>query len=82
MPLPVVKPAVGGPIQREILSKSPEKFVKETMERLLKDNPCIPEFIIKFAGDSKDPKAVCYAGLLVYRLLESQQEADDMMSAS
>lgn len=78
--LPVVKPDIGGSLQREMTEKANDaKYIRDTLERLDIENPTIGYFIRNFAKTTKDKKGAAYCGLIVYRLLESQAEANKML---
>jgi len=78
--LPVVTESIGSAVQAELLQQ--EGYITEMLKRLQEDNPCIANFISQVAMHSSSEKRVqqqiAYCGLLVYRLLESQAEADKM----
>jgi hypothetical protein len=76
--LPVVSERVGASLQNELLSATTEAYVMRVLTRLSTDNPCIANFIAAYAAQQKDPTAVTTGAVLVYRLLESQAEADRM----
>mgnify|MGYP001568273000 CR=1 FL=1 len=63
-----------------MLSTPGDQYVEGIVARMSRTNPLILEFIGNFAKDTGDPKAAIYAGVTVYRMLESQQEADDLAS--
>ncbi|MBI5066482.1 hypothetical protein HZA97_09715 [Candidatus Woesearchaeota archaeon] len=80
--LPKVSEGIEGSIKAEYLGNE-EKYVSELIEKVKKENP----IIIKFLGDclsgiSKDneeaKKAIIYSGLFVYKLLESQAQANKL----
>lgn len=76
--LPVVKPEIGGSLQREIVDKCDVEYVKKQLKRLDIDNPTIAKFIRDFSKTTKDRVGVAFCSLLVYRMLESQAEANRM----
>lgn len=76
--LPIVKEEVGFAIQAELLQGTNNEYVIEQIKRIQRENPCIINFISSFSVKGKDPIASAYCGILVYRLLESQAEADEM----
>lgn len=77
--LPVVKPEIGGSLEREMSEKANDlKYVKEQLKRLDVENPTVAYFIRNFAKTTKDKIGTAYCGLIVYRLLESQAEANRM----
>ena len=78
--LPIVTPDVGFSVQADILQTEKNKYVLGILERLLKDNPRVAEFInsIVIYSPEEYAKVIAYTGAVVYRLLESQAEADEM----
>lgn len=76
MLLPVVSEEVGFAIQAEY--RQNKKYTQAIIVRLQEDNPCIVNFISQMALASKDPQYVAETAILVYRLLESQAEADKL----
>ena len=80
MPLPVVKVEIGASLRRDMRGKSDQVYATTVLERLMRENPCIADFVAEYAmaPGTLDPVGVIVAAVLVYRLLESQQEADDL----
>ena len=76
--LPVVSPDVGLALQADILQREGNEYVVEVLRRLQEENPCIANFIASFSVNSKDPTATAYCGVMVYQLLKSQAEADEL----
>lgn len=80
--LPVVKEEIGHAVQAEMLHSNGKTYEIKMLQRLARDdNPCIANFISAFAMGMETPEArdaAMYSGLLVYRMLESQAEADRM----
>jgi hypothetical protein len=74
--LPVVTTDTGQAICRELESSEDNSYVVALLSRLERENPCIAEFISRLAIQHEDPMAVTTAAVLVYRLLESQCEAN------
>lgn len=66
----------GQAICRELESSEDNSYVVALLSRLERENPCIAEFISRLAIQHEDPMAVTTAAVLVYRLLESQCEAN------
>jgi len=75
--LPVVKPEIGASLQQE-MPDSDLKYIKGQLKRLDTENPTVAHFIRNFAKTTKDKVGAAYCGLVVYRLLESQAEANRM----
>ena len=79
MPLPIVKEEIGFAIQEEFRNSMGGDYICETLKRMEKENPCIANFISAYSLQFKEsilPTMSC--AVLVYRLLESQAEADAM----
>ncbi len=77
-PLPKVTKETGYAVCRELERERDNDYVIGLLERLEGENPCIAEFISRLAIQHEDPVGISTAALLVYRLLESQAEADDL----
>jgi len=76
--LPIVTREVGAAISAERSTKEDDK---KFLERLVEDNPAILEFIERDTGVMKGieaKQASIYTAISVYRLLESQAEANRM----
>lgn len=78
MPLPRVTMATGNAVLGELLGSGGGKSVQVLLERLQETNPCVARFIHQLANRHRDSAEVYAAALVVYRLLESQEEADRM----
>lgn len=76
MRLPVVTKETGFAVCRELEREEDNDFVTKLLARLEEENPCVAEFVSRLAVQHEDPVAITTAALLVYRLLESQAEAD------
>ena len=76
--LPIVHKEIGLAVQRKISEQPGNEFLIQTIERLTEDNPCIANFVSQFGVVSGNPHLVAYVGIVVYRLLESQAEADKL----
>lgn len=74
--LPRVTRDVGFSVCRELEQAGARDYMRELLQRLDRENPCIAEFVCRLAIQHEDPVGVSNAGLLVYRLLESQMEAN------
>ncbi|OGZ70334.1 MAG: hypothetical protein A2904_00075 [Candidatus Staskawiczbacteria bacterium RIFCSPLOWO2_01_FULL_33_9] len=87
MPLPRVKPGIDASIGESFVSSGSSHFI----DRLKKENPLVLDFIDKFIRYASEfaekekielPEVFPYLlktmGVAVYRLLESQQEIDDL----
>lgn len=76
--IPVVKPEIGCSLEREVFDKFDVPYIKEQLRRLDKENPTIARFIRKFSKTTEDRVGAAFCGIIVYRLLESQAEANRM----
>ena len=78
MALPKATPAVGHAGRAELEHTPGNAYAVQILERLERENPCVAEFVSQMAIRHTDPVAVSTAALLVYRLLESQAEAEEL----
>lgn len=76
--LPIVKPEIAGSVEREVFDQVDIKYAKAFLKKLDKDNPTIAVWIRQFSKTTKDRMGAVMCGLMVYRLLESQSEANRM----
>lgn len=76
--LPRVKRAIAASMSANIRSADDAEFLKAELREIKKVNPLIAEFIRRFSKNSKDKKHAAYCGIMVYKLLYSQIEADVM----
>ena len=74
--LPKVTKETGYAVCRELERKENNEYVISLLERLEETNPCVAEFVSRLAIQHDDPVGISTAAVLVYRLLESQAEAD------
>lgn len=74
--LPLVTKETGYAVCRELEQDDDNSYVIRLLEQLEEENPCIAEFVSRLAIQHDDPVGVSTAALLVYKLLESQAEAD------
>lgn len=80
--LPKVSEGVEESIKAEYLQNQ-EEYLSELIDRIKKENPTIIKFIVDcLSGIPEDNeiarKSVVYSGLFVYRLLESQAQANKL----
>lgn len=78
--LPTVKPEITCSMEQDLLRHSDESYVKEKLRHLKKKNPVVHAFLKAFSAASKDPIMTLFGGLIIYKMLESQAEADFMNS--
>ncbi|MFC1707083.1 hypothetical protein ACFL59_09725 [Planctomycetota bacterium] len=76
--LPYVTTETGHAVCRELEQEEGNCYVMGLLERLEEENPCVAEFVSRLAIQHHDPVGISTAALLVYRLLESQLEADTL----
>jgi hypothetical protein len=76
--LPRVTKETGYAVCRELEQEDNNDYIISLLARLESKNPCVAEFVSRLAIQHDDPVGITTAALLVYRLLESQAEADDL----
>ncbi len=76
--LPRVTTETGYAVCRELEREDNNAYVIAMLERLENENPCVAEFVSRLSIQHEDPVGISTAALLVYRLLESQAEADQL----
>ena len=76
MLLPEVTKETGYAVCREMERDANNEYVIRLLGRLEEENPCVAEFVSRLAIQHDDPVGISTAAMLVYRLLESQAEAD------
>lgn len=80
--VPIVTQEVASAIKAEMLQSNSNDYIIEILERLGDgDNPSIANYLGQLANQSRTPfekQLIVYAGLGVYRLIESQIEANKM----
>jgi hypothetical protein len=75
--LPVVKPETCFSVEHEI-EDNEKTFIRRSLHHLMSNNPILGMWIKQYAKSSKDPKSTMICALVLYKLLESQEEADFM----
>ena len=76
--LPTVTQETGYAVARELERAEHNDYVIGLLERVERENPCLAEFVSRLAIQHGDPVGISTAAMLVYRLLESQAEADSL----
>jgi hypothetical protein len=76
--LPAVNHEVAAAVRAELVASKDNEYAIGILERLQRDNPELAQFIALFARSQENPAGVATGAVLVYRLLESQLEADGM----
>lgn len=79
--LPLVKPEVGLPIARMFSGANDENIIALEMEKIALENPMIEKFIESFSTTTNDTLGSKFCGVLVYKMLRNQSEADKMNAA-
>lgn len=77
--LPKIKPEIRSALQAEILQDP--AYLEKMILKLKTDNPQVLDFLNSFIANEPDKKQklqMLYSGILVYRMLESQKQADAM----
>ncbi len=78
--LPIVDSEIGFSVAQSLDSDDIGN-IKTQLARIKKSNPVIHEFIVKWTKlvKNKNMRLYCaFCGILVYKLLESQAECDEM----
>ncbi len=76
--LPVVSGEVGLPIAHALRGQDDDEYAQEELAKINEENPVIVEFLQQFAETTDDSMGSLFSGILVYKLLRSQAEADRM----
>jgi len=76
--LPYVSEEVSEVLSKEFIETPGDQYTRKIFERLQSENPKIVHFVLEASMGSSDPMRVLHIGLLVYRLIESQAQADEM----
>lgn len=76
--LPVVKEEVGYSLAHYMGSKIDREFIKDELKSMKRENPVIAHFIKKWSKLDSHSIHSAFCGILVYKLLRSQAEADHL----
>jgi len=76
--LPIVDSSIGFSLAKYVGEKGDVEFIKTELRRIKKENPAIVDFIKKWADLGGCQTHTIFCGILVYKLLRSQAEADRM----
>ena len=76
--LPVVSKDVAAAVRAELVASKGNEYAIAILERLERENPELAQFIAIFAQTQEYAIGVATGAVVVYRLLESQMEADGM----
>jgi len=78
--LPRVRPEITCSMEQDLVHHSDKSYIKEKLGHLKKHNPVIYTFLKTFSKASHDPIMTMFSGLIIYKMLESQAEADFLNS--
>ena len=76
--LPIVDAEVGFSLAKTVGEKGDLEFINSELRRIDKENPVVADFIKKWAKLGNCSTHTKFCGILVYRMLQSQAEADRM----
>jgi len=76
--LPVVKKEVTYSIIGNLQNAEDIKYIEKRLKEIDEVNPIISQWIRSYSKSAKNKLYTAYCGLVVYELLYSQAEADDM----
>lgn len=76
--LPTVSSDVGFSLAQSVGEQCDEAFVKKELRKIKRENPTVAEFIQKWSSLGKNKLHSAFCGILVYKFLRSQAEADRM----
>ena len=74
--LPIVKPETCYSIERELIGLPDNEYVKKVLRKMTEINPVVALWIKNYSKKTKDRIGAIVCAVVVYRLLESQEEAD------
>ena len=79
MLLPYVKREVALPLAEQLLkTEEDQSYLQGELDKIKEENPFIEEIIVNFSAETTDAYGAAFMGFLVYKLLKSQAEADEM----
>jgi hypothetical protein len=76
--LPIVNPDIGHSIARELHLADDAEYMDQQLERLEEENPVVSVWIKNFSERTDDPMGAKFCAYMLYRMLESQAEANRM----
>ena len=79
MLLPFVKPEIGHSVKMDIIDQDDDSCIREQIKFIKEENPSLAWFIEQFAKTTKDYQGSALCAIMVYKLLRSQAEVDQMM---
>lgn len=74
--LPQVHPDIFFPLQREVENINDNDYIKKSLKAIRKSNPVVAMWIKEFSKKSKDKSMTAMCAIVVYRMLQSQQQSD------
>lgn len=74
--LPLVHPDICFSLQKEVQNVPDIEFIKKSLKAIKKTNPVVAMWIKQFSKESNDRTMTALCAIVVYRMLESQQQAD------
>ncbi len=77
--LPIVNKDIGFSIAHHIGSSGDKDFVKKELKKIRNENPVVADFIKKWSKLDSHSLHSAFCGILVYNLLRSQAEADELL---
>jgi len=78
MSLPFVRSEICCSLECCLKDETDAQYIKKQLKNLDQENPVVSQFIKMFARKCKQKSVVAMCGLMVYKLLESQAEADEL----
>jgi hypothetical protein len=76
--LPIVDSNIGFSLAKYVGERGDAEFMKAELQKLDKENPAVADFIRKWSSVGGCQTHTKFCGILVYKLLRSQAEADRM----
>jgi hypothetical protein len=79
--LPVVRPETCYSVQHSVPEDGTTKFIKKMLRSIRKENPMMADWIAEWSQEAGSADARAHSGIcgvIVYMLLRSQAEADQM----
>lgn len=74
--LPIVKPETCFSLEREVKDLNDKDYVKKVLKKINEINPVVAMWIKNYSKKTNDRLGSIVCAVMVYRLLESQEEAD------
>ena len=74
--LPIVQPETCFSLEQEVINVDDKDYVKRVLRKIARINPVVALWIKNYSKKTKDRLGAIVCAVMVYRLLESQEEAD------